>query len=178
MTRPLLDAENAVIETWELAFPGMVSVWVYDRRDDQYKKQYVGARSGSKTLHISRDDRKYNQELIPDENRSLDPFLNGQLRLLGSADRDESLDVRNHLSNADLLAMFEVREVDLFNDLIEGITSEVILNRLRDLAETSATLAQSQALRDLIQKRYPVGGTQRTVREMLEAGERIGATRL
>lgn len=178
MVRPLVNPADAVIETWEIAFPGTVWVWVYDRREDQYKKQAVGGRAGSKTIHLTRDDRKYNQELIPDENRSLDPFTNGLLRLLGSADRDESLDVRNHYSAEDLVAMFEVRDPDLFREAMEALTSEVVLRRLANLADDHATVTQGAILRDIIAARYPVGGTQATVREMIEAGERIGATRI
>lgn len=178
MARPAVPPADSVVETWEISFPGVVWVWLYDRREDIYKKQQIGQRTGSKTLHITRDDRKYNMELIPDENRHLDPFTNGSLRLLGAATRDESLDVRNHFSNDDLIAMFEVRDPDLFAEAIESQTSEVVIRRLQTLADDHATVTQATILRDLIDKRYPVGGTQKTVREMFEAGERIGAQRI
>lgn len=178
MARPPVRDEDKIVETWEISFPGTVFVWIYDRRNDEYKKQMVSNRSGSSKLHITRDDRLYNQELIPDENVHLDPFTNGQLRLLGSADRDENLSTRYHYTDDDLIAMFEVRDAGLFAEAMEDIESEVILRRLQSLAETHATVAQVEALRELVQKRYPVGGTQRTVREMFEAGERIGAVRI
>jgi hypothetical protein len=178
MVRPLVNEEDAVVESWEIAFAGSVWVWIYDRREDAYKKVQVGNTSGSKRLHITRDDRKYNQELIPDENRRLDPFTNGSLRLLGSANRDESLDIRNHFADDELTAMFEVRDPDLFAEALADITSEVVLRRLAALADAHATVNQNNALRDLIQARYPIGGTQKTVREMFEAGERIGAGRI
>ncbi len=178
MSRPRVSPEDSAVETWEIAFPGTVWVHVYDRREDTYKKQQVGQRSGTKTLHITRDDRKYNQERILDENRHLDPFTNGSLRLLGSASRDESLDVRNHYADADLIGMFEVRDPDLFREALDGLTSEVVLRRLSNIADDNATVTQAEILRELLAERYPVGGTQRTVREMLEAGERIGAGRI
>jgi len=178
MARPVVSEADSVVETWEITFPGTVWVWVYDRREDSYRKQMVGGRQGSRTLHITRDDRKYNQELIPDENRHLDFFTNGELRLLGAATRDESLDIRNHYSQADLISMFEVRDPELFREAIVEIDSEVILRRLQGLADEHATVVQNDILRDLLQERYPIGGTQKTIREMLEAGERIGATRL
>lgn len=178
MPRPPVREEDQIVETWEIAFPGTVWVWIWDRREDGYKKVQVGQRTGSKSLHITRDDRKYNQELIPEENTHLDPFTNGQLRLLGAADRDENLDTRYHYSNEDLVGMFEVRDPALFASEIEDIGSEVILRRMYSLADEHATVAQMDALRDLLQKRYPIGGTQRTVREMYEAGERIGAQRI
>lgn len=179
MARPIPNAEDQVIETWEIAFEGSVSVWVYDRREDTYKKQVASAKSGSRRLHITRDDRKYNQELIPDENRYLDVFTNGHMRLLGSsADRDENLDVRNHYSDAELLEMFEVRDPGLFQDLLDEQTSEVILRRLQSLADANATVAQNEILREVIEKRFPIGGTQKTVREMIEAGDRLGVGRI
>jgi hypothetical protein len=178
MGRPAPTPENAVVETWEIAFEGSVWVWVYDRREDRYRKQAVGRRSGSKTLHITRDDRQYNQERIPDENKALDPFINGQLRLLGAATRDESLDVRNHFSEPDLIAMFEVRDPELFREALETLTSEVVLRRLQSLADIHASVVQRDILREVTDARYPIGGTQKTVREMIEAGERIGAVRI
>ena len=172
--------------------PGAVWVWVYDRRNDEYKQQEVGLRSGTKKLHLTRDDRKYNQELIIDENRSLDPFINGTLRLLGGATRDESLDgrlrgaakadpdldVSNHRTDEDLVEMFEIRDPAQFTESVEAVTSEVLLRRLRNLADEKASVVQTTILDDLIRTRWPVGGTQRTIREMQEAGDRIGATRI
>lgn len=178
MVRPAVSPGDDVIETWEISFPGTVWVWVYDRREDQYKKQQVGHRSGSRMLHITRDDRKYNQELVPMENRHLDPFTNGLLRLLGSGDRDETLDIRYHYADEDLIEMLEIRDVELFREAMQAIESEVILRRLQNFTETHATVAQADVLREIIETRYPVGGTQKTVREMIEAGDRIGAGRI
>ena len=192
MTRPAVRPADQVVETWEMTCPGAVWVWIYDRRNDDYKQQEVGQRSGTKNLHITRDDRKYNQELVIDENRHLDPFTNGTLRLLGGANRDDSLDgrlrgvakpdadldVSNHRTDAELTEMFEVRDPALFAESMDAVSSEVLLRRLRILAEEKASVIQTTVLTDLIAARYPVGGTQRTIREMQEAGERIGATRI
>lgn len=179
MARPMPNDHDSAIETWEITFDGSVSVWVYDKREDAYRKQVVSRHSGSRLLHITRDDRKYNQELTPIENRHLDVFTNGQMRLLGSsADRDENLDIRNHLSDGQLVELFEIRDPDLFQDLLEAQTSEVILRRMASIADQHATVTQNEILREVIAQRYPIGGTQRTVREMLEAGDRIGAQRI
>lgn len=176
MARPEAAAADRVVETWETAIAGTVWVWVYNRRQDQYELQRVGGSEGSRRLHITRDDRKHNQEQVPFENRGADPFTNGALRLIDTAGRDEHLDVRYHYSDTDLCELFEIRDVDLFIEAVGDIKSELVIRRIAALAETKATLAQSEALRELTQTRYPVGGTQKTVREMLEAGERIGAT--
>jgi hypothetical protein len=175
MARPVPQDEDRIMETWEIAVPGTVYVWVYDKRDDSYRKQHVGGKSGSARLHITRGDRKYNQEQIPVENRALDPFTNGALRLIESAERDEALDIRYHYTNEQLVEMFEIRDPELFKSEIAEIESELILRRLYAMAEDNGTVTQVEALREVLQDRYPIGGTQKTVREMIEAGERIGA---
>ncbi len=96
--RPTAKDEDKVIETWESTVEGTVYVDVYSRREDAYVSQRIGGTTGSKRLHISRDDRKYNQERVSDENKMLDPFTNGALRLIESATRDENLDTRYHLT--------------------------------------------------------------------------------
>lgn len=175
MPRPQAKAEDQIIETWEILVSGQIYVWVYDKRDDRYRKQKVGGQSGSRRLHISREDRKYNQEQLPVENRAHDSFTNGALRLVESSDRDEHLDIRYHYTDADLGELFEVRDTDLFIQAVKEIDSELIIRRLAAMAENKATVAQNEALKELIEERYPIGGTQATVREMIEAGERIGA---
>ena len=177
MTRPDTTADDKVIETWESAIAGTVFVWVYDRREDRYHQQSIGGKSGSRRIHITRDDRKYNQEQMPVENEHLDPFTNGSLRLVGAATRDELLDTRYHFTDADLTSMFDVRDIDLFVEGIQAISSELILRRLQTMSEKVGTSAQTEALRELVTSRYPIGGPQKTIREMIEAGEKIGATR-
>lgn len=176
--RPEVSDDDKTIETWEAAIAGSVYVWVYDRREDRYIKQGVGGRSASRRLHITRDDRKYNQEQIPVENESLDPFTNGALRFVSAATRDESLDMRYHYTDDELAQMFDLRDLDNFRDAVEDIKSELILRRLADMSETAATLGQVEIIKEILNERYPIGGTQKTVREMIEAGERIGATRI
>lgn len=177
MARPHVRDEDKVIETWESVIPGTVYVWLYDRRDDRYIKQGVGGRS-SKRLHISRDDRKYNQELIPVENVQHDPFTNGALKFVEAATRDETLDMRYHLDKSDLEQLFKVRDVNLFLEGIKDIESELVLRRLADMAEDHATVTQNEALKDLIRERYPIGGSQPSMKEELEAEQRMAGTRM
>jgi hypothetical protein len=167
-----------VIETWEIQTEGTVWVWIYDRREDRYVKQRVGGRQGgSKRLHISTDDRRYNQEQIVDEMKGSDPFLNGALRLV-SADKPEDLDTTYHLTLQDLQSLLEVRDLDLFEEEVRGITSELTLRRLLEVAETHGTVGQLNYIREVVTERYKVGGTQRTVQEMIEAGEKLSGTQL
>lgn len=178
MVRPAVSDDDLKIETYEILTNGTVWVWTFNKREDRYEKKRVGGRSGSRLLHITRDDRKHNQEQNPVENAGLDPFTNGSLRLITEADRDDTLDMRHHLTDGELEKYFEVKDRNKFRAKVEAVDSELIVRRLMSLAEDHATAAQSEILRTLIAERYPVGGTQRTVREMLEAGERLNAARL
>lgn len=173
MARPKVTEEDNVIETWEVTTGATVWVSTYDRREDQYKKTRVGGRAGTRRLHISRDDRKYNQESVVEEMVGHDPFTNGTLRLLDASTRDDTLNQRYHLSTEDLLALLEVKEEDLFKTEITEITSELILRRLYGLAEKHAQVWQLEFIRQVIDDRYKAGGTQRTVREILAAGEKL-----
>ncbi len=178
MPRPPVKPEDQVVETWEVLTEGVLHVWAYDRREDRYVTESLGGDQGSMRLHITRDDRKYNQERVPIENKGLDPFTNGALRLVASETRDENLDTRYHLDDKDLTEIFEIRDADLFMEAVTGFTSELMLRRMQALGEQVGTQEQNRRLRELIDERYPIGGTQRTVREMLEAGERIGASHI
>lgn len=169
---------ESLIETWEIQTEGTVWVWTYDRRNDRYTKQRVGGRQGgSRILRISSDDRRYNQEQIVDELKETDPFINGALRLT-SKERAEDVDATYHLGPDELRAMLEVKDMDLFQVEVGDIKSELILRRLRDVAELHGTVQQLTYVSELIEGRYKVGGTQKTVREMLDAGEELSGTRL
>lgn len=170
----MVDAADKVVETWEITTEGTVWVWKMDARENKYVKQRVGGRQGgSKRLHISRDDRRFNQEQVIDEMKSHDPFTNGALVLV-SAEKADDIDSTYHLTIDDLLRLLEVKDQALFESEVADIKSELILRRLKEVAETKATVAQLEFIRDTIDARYKVGGTQRTVREMIEAGDMAG----
>lgn len=174
----IAQAGDKVQETWEITTEGTVWVWIYDRREDKYRKQRVGGRQGgSKRLHITSEDRRFNQEQVVDEMKPNDPFTNGALRLVSSA-RSSDIDDTYHLGPQDLRVMLNVVDEDEFQSNISGITSELILRRLKDVAELHGTVAQLRFIEETIEARYKVGGTQRTVQEMIDAGEKLGGTQL
>jgi hypothetical protein len=147
---PVVDKN--VKEKWEVSIPGTVSVWTYSKRGDDYVKTQAGGRH-SKFLYITTDDRHYNQELIPDENRHLDPFRNGTLRLVSDV-VDTDLDVSNHLATQDLQAIVADRAG--FSDRIHGMDNELILRRLLAVTEEDGTVLQVESLKALLFERYPV----------------------
>ena len=162
------------METWEITTDGTVWVDKMDAREGRYVKQRVGGRQGgSRRLHITRDDRRFNQEQVVEEMKAHDPFTNGALVLISSEKADD-IDSTYHLTNEDLGRLLEIKDRELFEGEVRDIKSELILRRLKELSETQATVAQLEFVTELIRERYKVGGTQRTVREMLSAGEMAG----
>lgn len=172
MARPVGTSDDQVTEEWLITTPSTVYVSTYDRRDDRYVQTMVSGTQGARKLRITRQDRVYNQERIPEENIHLDPFLNGQLRRVDKGPVDETLDVRNHLDTADLQELLKLTDKGVFAETVADISSELVLRRLLALAEDEGTAWQLEALRDSLKERYPIGGAQRTVREMHEEERR------
>lgn len=160
------------IETWEAATEGTVWVMILDARTNSYTKQRVGGAAGSKRLRISIDDRRYNEEQVVTEMLDSNPFRNGMLRLLRtdtSVEGYESdVDVTYHLTPEQYLAYFDLRDPAIFAEEMEGIGSELVLRRLKDLGEKHATMEQLEFLRELIEKRYTNHKSQKVVTQMEE----------
>lgn len=165
-------------ETWEITTGGKVYVWVKDPREaNGYRKQVIGGRQGgSRRITISTDDRRFNQDQVAWGNEGLDVFRNGMLRKVDQVHVDD-VDLTNQYTSEQLSAIFSIRSEKKFLEKIEGITSELVLRRLFSVGEVEGTMAQVEALRNLIEVRYPIGGTQRAVKEFLE-GELSGGDRL
>lgn len=178
MARPGVSEDDKIMETWEACTRATTWVNVWDRRNETYKAQRVGGRSGSRRLHISRDDRKFNQENIPEENKGLDPFTNGTLRLVETASRDETLETRYHKTDDELREYLELRDPTVFREALSTIESKMMLHRILVITESEGTVAQLHEIRELIRERWPIGGSQRTYREMEEAGERLGVAQI
>lgn len=170
------DSET-VLETWDMLTEATVWVWVKDPREGVMTKKRLGGRSGgTRVLHITSDERRFNQEQVVEENLDNDPFTNGSLKLKNTAVASD-VDTTYHLTNDDLKALLSISDRKTFETEVIEITSELILRRLKDLAESEASIGQYTFIRDLIDDRYKSGGTQATVREMMEEeAKRIGTT--
>lgn len=167
-------ANDKVLETWEITTDGTIWVWKMDVRENKYVETRVGGRQGgSRRLHISSDDRRFNQEQVVEEMKEHDVFKNGALVLV-SADKADDIDTTYHLTADDLRRLLEVKDQEIFEAEVSDIKSELILRRLKEVAEKDATVAQLEFITDVIESRYKVGGTQRTVQEMITAGELAG----
>ena len=167
--------EMQVVETWEIVTEGTVWVWTSDvRQPGHMQKTRVGGKAGgSRRLRITRDERRYNEEQIIEEMVSMNPFRNGALKLLAArSDVPEDVDATYHLDNGDLLALFELKDENLFKAEIESVGSELVLRRLYMLAEKNATVAQLSTVREVVEERFGVGGTQQSIREQDRPGYR------
>jgi len=170
---------EADVETWEsVKGTGTAWVWTYNKRDKDYVKTRVGGPSGgSRRLRISVADRRYTEEQILEENWAQNPFRNGMLRLVSPA-HDPQLDLSNQLTDDELLAFFDIRNEAKFEVKVRGLGSELVLRRLKGLAEQNATLPQLDVLRRVIDERYRVGGTQRAMREYFADEAKTGGEAL
>lgn len=174
----MTDAATAVdkdtIEVWEAQTAS--SVWAYqkDARDPTgYRMVRVGGPNASKRLRITTDDREFTQEQILDENRHLDPFTNGSLKRIG-AGPEGNLGI---ITDEDLVEYLSF-EPDVFEEAVREMESELTVRRLKDLVEARGTVAQHEIVKDIIEERWKVGGTQKTVQEMIDAGEAAGGITL
>lgn len=174
----MVEQPQVITEIWEATTAGTVWVWVNDKRQGGYMKQRVGgAAGGSKRLRLSVDERRYNEELIMDESQEHNPFKNGLLMLIGEQ-QVEDIDRSAHLTDVDLNDLIELRDPDLFRSTVEEIPHELVLRRLAALAESRGTAEQNEFLSELLRERYPIGGTQTTVQEIMDEEERSSGTRL
>lgn len=176
MTEAVDTSKN--IETWEIASEGTCWVWIKDPREGKYVKQRVGGRAGgSRKLHISTDDRRFNEEQVIEEMEEHNVFKNGTLRFVSaSTERANDIFTVNQLTEADMVALLEIKDEDQFREEVGALKSELVVRRLKALAEKQGTLLQNEVINDIVEATWKVGGTQKTVRELIEAGERIGGT--
>lgn len=155
------------VEIWEATTEAVVFVAVRDTINGGWKHKKV-TQQGSRRIQLTVEERRYNQDNIPEENMNLDPFSNGQLICVqGDAKAP------NHLTDEDLISVLTLEDDDEFEAAVADFESEVIIRRLLNLAQTKASHVRFEYIRDLVDERYRVGGTQRTVQAMMDAGERL-----
>lgn len=167
-------------ETWELQTAGTVWIWVKDPKErNGWKKQRAGGSGGSKRVHITAEERRHNEEQVVDENQAThNIFRNGALMRVDKGAPADDIDTRYHLADDDLRALIQVRDLALFSEELSSINSELIIRRLKAIADVDGTMAQVNEIDNLIEMRYKAGGTQRTVQELIDAGEKLGGEQL
>ncbi len=155
--------EEEATEVWEATTNSGTRILVRDQRQGGWKKVRVSRKGSRKRLTITPDERRHNQEGLPDKNLKHDAFSNGKLVcIIGD-------EIGRGYSDDDLKFMLTVDDAEL-RDIVDGL-SEVVLRRLCAIAEKKGTNPQFNFLRDVIAVRFRVGGTQVAVAEMYAAGE-------
>jgi hypothetical protein len=165
-------------ETWESTTEGTVWVHVKDARvkSGWNVKRVGGPGSGTRKVTLTTEERQYNQDQVLDDNYHLDPFLNGQLVCVkGRPATDKG---RYELSDADMLAILAIESDEVFTEAVDAIEIELPLRRLLALAEKHAPMVRYEQIKTLIDTRYRVGWSQRSVREMDEAADGVTGHRL
>lgn len=158
------------MEIWEITIPGSVFVSVRDPRVPGGWKQTSVSGTGNKKLTLSKDEREFNEEQIPDENIHLNPFRNGALVC-----RQGELAEAKQYTDAELADLLDLNDA-AFEEAFKALPTEVLHRRLLAIAEKRATVTQFTLLKDFVDEKYRVGGTQRTVREMESLSDRMGYT--
>lgn len=168
-TADQIQRDRQVMEVWEIQIPGGCHIQRFDQRRQEYVLVKLHGSNGPKRITLSKDDRIYNQEMIRPDYKKHDPFENGTLA------RVEAGNLVG-ITDGDLAEMLSVRGAE-FRSLLASIENELTARRLYDLAQRDGTMEQVEALRDLIEERWRVGGTQPTVAELYaeatEGGERL-----
>jgi hypothetical protein len=156
------------IEVWEVQTPSTVYVYQRDPRDPTgYRQTRVGGPNGTKRLRITTDDREFTEEQILEENTQLNPFRNGALKRVDGGDN------AGIVTDEDLAELMTL-EPEVFREAVGEMDSELTVRRLYELVQRSGTVVQAEIVRDIIEDRWKVGGTQKTVREMIDAQEQVG----
>lgn len=163
------------VEIWEIQIPGTIYVKVRNPEiQGTWKTIRANGDKGPKRLQLTASERKHNRELIPEENQHLDPFTNGSLRcIVGDPKNDKTW-----LTDEDLAAIIGLEDDRLYEEEVAAISMELTLRRLLDLCARIGTVRRYEFVRDLVQDRYKVGGTQPSVQEMIDAGEKLAGFRL
>lgn len=171
----MVQQEAEETEIWEIQIPGTIFVKVRNPEiAGTWKVVRANGEKGPKRIQITASERKHNRDLIPEENEHLDPFSNGSLRCVVGAPTQN----KTWLTDADLTSIIQLESDELYEAEVTDIKAELTLRRLLDLCERIGTVRRFEFLRDIVQDRYRVGGTQRSVEEMMTAGEKIQGFRM
>jgi hypothetical protein len=73
-----------------------------------------------------------------------------------------------------------IEEMQQHNPFRNGLLRLISAEKADDIdaTEDEGTMRQNEIVREIIEARYKVGGTQKTVQEMIDEGEKLGGERL
>ena len=148
-------------EIWESTIPGRVSLTVENAQGRQQTVSVVGK---GKRLRITQLDRELAEEVI--RNHEHNPFRNGMLVRVDGKGHDPSAD---ELSDDDLKAIFELDQSD-FQATVDQL-GQVNVRRLKAMVtEVDASKSEIEYLDEIIQQKWPIGGSMPSYDEMQPSG--------
>lgn len=160
-----MDEQNLnEVEVWVATTQATVWLWVEDTlsgRTGAWKHQPVGGPDGNPRIQMTVRERRYNQDMIPERNAHLDPFLNGQL--ICRQGREQS---PNGITDEQLIALLQVDDDEKFSAAIRSPKlNEIMLRRLEGLAQRHARAYRHDEIVELVDEKYRIGKTQRSQRD-------------
>lgn len=151
-------------EIWECQVEGTIYFEITNHKGAPASTSVKGV--GSR-IRVTTEDRILMQERILD--RVNDPFVNGMMiRIDADQQEDESTRSTDALSEAELIAVFDLEPAD-FAEYVSSL-SEVNVRRLAGMKKKAKiTVEQAEYIQELIAEKYSVGGDTPTYREMQAA---------
>lgn len=151
------------VEIWEATTESTIWLHTLDTLagNGAWTQRSVGGPNGNRRIHLTVRERRFNQDRIPSSNAHLDPFINGMLIA-----RQGSQQSPNGYTDEQLITLLKMpSDADAaFEQVVQSITSEVLIRRLFGLAERNAPAYRRDWLEDVVDDRYRIGYTQRSLR--------------
>lgn len=162
-------------EIWESTTGGTTYLHVKDPRNPNgWVQKKVGGR-GTQRITVTVEEREFNQDLVTYENTSHDPFTNGLLVRISPKDVERG---QFEVTDDELVTLLKADGDEVFEKLVNDVTSEVVLRRLLDLAKRHASMYRYELIDGVIAQRYSIGKTQKVVKEMIEDDARYAGADL
>lgn len=151
-------AATKVREIWESTIPGRVSLTI---ENSQGRPQTISIIGKGSRFRIAETDRELAEEVVRQKGNN--PFRNGMLvRVDDGKGHAPSPD---ELSDDDLKAIFTLDQSD-FQATVREL-GEVNVRRLKAMVvEVDASKSEMEFIDELIQEKWPIGGSMPTYEEM------------
>ena len=151
-------------EIWETTTDGTFWVHVKDPREPGgWKQKRFGGR-GVKKVTLTVEEREFNQELVSEDRQEHDPFTNGLLVRIHPKDVERG---QNELPDEELIKILAIKSDDAFEKKLKSFDSEVVVRRIFELSEKSASKYRYDVIKDFVEERYRIGKTSKVVKEIM-----------
>lgn len=168
-----MDENLNDVEVWIATTQSTVWLWVEDAlsgRIGAWKCVPVGGPDGNPRIQLTVRERRHNQEQIPERNAHLDPFLNGLLVC-----RQGNIQSPLGFTDEQLIELLQVEPQETFEQILhDPRLNEILLRRLEGLATRHTNAYRHDMIVDLVDERFRVGSTQRSLREDLASVTGVG----